>query len=184
MSLGLVTAGPDIELPNTEIANNIVASPSGEIFVGSTFHSRIQKYDASGAFRKGWEIYSNGGRFCMEREKTALVVRVARGNFIAFYDFKGNLIRSTTYKGQDVGTCEPDTSIKRVEKMWTGLRITMAADPSRKIVIRRRGWHYLAPGPFPSFVIYVIGLILYVGGPREFWRQYREGLRGRPRSET
>ncbi len=52
-----------VELPNAD-PNGIAVDPSGNAYIGSRAFARIQKYDSSGFFQKGW--YAPSGVFALE----------------------------------------------------------------------------------------------------------------------
>lgn len=61
---------------------------------------RVQVYDQSLQFIRGWAVSAGGGSFkLLPAEKTSFYIFTARGGMMYHYDLNGNLISSQKYSG-------------------------------------------------------------------------------------
>ncbi len=149
-----------LELPLSEVSD-VAVSEDGEIYFALTFLGRIQKYSASGEFIQGLDVDSGGGQFCLTLAERELAVYVARRDAVDKYDLAGNVIRlnapidENTYRK----SCIWDERVRSIDYSINKVSVLLS-DANEPISIRRRLWHCFAPGPFASWLIFVVGLTL------------------------
>lgn len=79
-----------VELPNAD-PNGIAVDPSGNAYIGSRAFARIQKYDSSGLFQKGW--YAPSGVFALEvTQDNLLRVCALHRRAEYFYNTEGDVV--------------------------------------------------------------------------------------------
>ena len=97
-AMGLLNRLPNrVLLPLGEL-ETVAIDTKGQIYCGAQFYNRIQVYDPTGKFLRGWFIKAGGGAFrLIIDDQNRLEVFTARGNrHYQFTEF-GELVSSGTY---------------------------------------------------------------------------------------
>lgn len=173
--VGFVSDDPErLELPLAEISD-IAVSADNELFFALMFAGRIQKYSGSGEFIDSFDVDSAGGHFCLDLAGDRLTVSVARRDAADEYDLSGSLIHKNipVDESRFETSCKFDSKIRSIGYAFD--RITLSfADGAAPVIIKRKLWHYLAPGPFVSWAIFMVGLILFPEWRRGVIRMMRK----------
>ena len=99
VSSGDLGALQSLEWPigNTDAA---LRYPDGSIVVPHVPSGRVQVYDQSLKFVRGWSVSANGGLFTLlPAEKNTFYIFSARGHMKFHYDLNGNMLSSGNYSG-------------------------------------------------------------------------------------
>ncbi|MEM9495479.1 MAG: hypothetical protein AAGA09_05710 [Pseudomonadota bacterium] len=150
----------ELEMPLTEISD-VVMSENGDLYFALTFTSRVQKYSSDGNFEKNFKINAVGGFFCLEIIENDLVVYVARRGVVDRYDLDGNAIsKNNPFDGYVYREkCKRSERIVDVKSTLEEVTVSLT-DAQNPIVIERQPWHFIAFGPFISWLTFAIGLFL------------------------
>lgn len=164
---GSVNVFEAVELPLADIKDVAIAHDN-RIYFALMHLGRVQAYSRDGHFIKHFAIENNGGAFCLDIEGDRLKVAVARRHAFDMFDLDGKLLSRDT-KISDSGyeqTCRPDPRIRSVD--WAISKITLNFADGRRLTFARQLWHYLALGPFWSWLMFAIALFL--------WPEWRRGI--------
>jgi hypothetical protein len=78
--------------------NAALRYPDGSIVVPHEPSGRVQVYDQSLQFMRGWSVSAGGGSFKLfPEEKNTFYIFTARGNMKFHYDLNGNMLSSQSY---------------------------------------------------------------------------------------
>jgi len=168
---------PAFQMPDSwempiPLSPEILVSKANEVFVLTQRDARIQKYDATGDFVKGWEINPGGGLVCVSLANDTIHVSSSREPKSETFDLNGDTVTepSASKKPSEPpvnGTsgCEPFPSTLDVRHQLSGWTVFPDKSKDASISIRRKWWQYLAPSIEISFVLVAIGTLLkYAGG--------------------
>jgi hypothetical protein len=170
-----------IESPNSE-PHGIVLDSKENIYCGSKFYGRIQKYYPDGRFAFGYDTEGGTGRgsdFGFQiNEKDQLCITVSgiskdnKGSVhrTKIYDGKGNLIRIEKSESDDrdythhVRNSVIDSSGNRYTfKGFLFPRIVKQSPSGQKsIIIGTPIWIWFLQGPFPAFAFFFISLFVLI----------------------
>jgi hypothetical protein len=158
-----------VELPLGWLVG-IAVDSKGRIYCGTQFYSRVQEYDADGAFLAGWFIPTSGGVFRLRvNPQDELEVATARTRMFLRFSPMGELLeqrhdpnafgefgsenerRWTTANGT---TYEIDRVFlfPSVSKRQNSKRVTVVATPL---------YQWLFMGPFPAWLLFAVGGLVY-----------------------
>lgn len=150
-----------IEMPLVEV-EDVAASADGRMFFAIMHLGRVQVYDGAGKFVRNFPVDNGGGAFCLDLVGDRLTVYVARRDAADEFDLDGRTIRLNTpidEKQYDTA-CRYDARVRSVESTFEAVRIAFA-DGRPPLTLARAWWHYLAFGPFGSWLTFAVGLVLW-----------------------
>ena len=156
-----------IELPLVQIEDVAVAHDN-RIYFALMHLARVQVYTGNGRFIRNIPISNSGGAFCVDVTDNRLTVTVARRNAADDFDLDGRPAgrdRRITEE-QYAQVCRRDLRIKSVD--WTVSDVTLSFADGNRLTFARQLWHYLALGPFWSWLMFAIALFL--------WPEWRRGI--------
>ena len=168
--IGSVKSIGAIELPLVEIEDVAVAHDK-RIYFALMHLARVQVYAGDGRFIRNFPVASAGGAFCIDVTDDRLTVTVARRDAADDYDLDGNPIGRDRFitEEQYYDTCRRDPRLRSVD--WTVSEVTLTLANGNRLTFARQPWHYLALGPFWSWLMFAIGLILLPGWRRGILRR-------------
>jgi len=89
------------EIPLTMV-NNHTMDNEGRLYCSLNFYCRIQQYDSSGNFLRGWFINSGGGRIVMKTDdKNQLLIANVKFHNLLTFDSQGKMIKEEKLEGTD-----------------------------------------------------------------------------------
>jgi hypothetical protein len=161
---------PTWELP-LSIPTNAVETDDGTLYCGSMFYNRIQAYDRSGRFIRGWSASASGEFFLEAQSPRRIVAYSARSGMISVLDpTRGestlepprNEIGYYTLRSRLLDIPNDDSRARLI--VHDGLigpawiqRIR--ADGTAEEIVRRRWTLYPIQAPFPAWaLLFVSGL--------------------------
>jgi hypothetical protein len=164
----------DIELPLVEV-EDVAVTDAGELIFALTSAGHIQKYTSSGAFIGSYPVDFWGGAFCLAMSGDHVMVYVARRHGMDELDLNGQVLRKDVVitDEQYRAACHCDEHVRSIAQSFGGLVVTFN-DGKPQLSIARRPWHYLAFGPLGSWLVLVLGLLLFPEWRRGVLRQIRE----------
>lgn len=150
-----------IEMPLVQI-EDVAVSADNRVFFALTHLGRIQVYDRSGRFVRNFPINNSGGVFCLDLVDDRLKVYVARRDVADEFDLDGRSIRlnAPIDEKQYSAACRSDARVRSVESTFGAVTVALA-DGHPPLTFQRKWWHYLAFGPFGSWLMFVVGLFLW-----------------------
>jgi hypothetical protein len=150
-----------IELPLVEIEDSAV-SDDGRVFFALMPLGRIQIYDGAGKFVRNFPIDSSGGAFCLDVDGNRITVAIARRDAADEIDLGGRPLRlnAPIDEKQYSVACQSDPRVRSVERTWETV-VVKFADDRPSLTLNRKWWHYLAYGPFGSWLMFMVGLLLW-----------------------
>jgi len=93
--------GEKTEIPLTMVGNYTVDKES-RLYCTLNFYSRIQEYDGSGNFTRGWFINSGGGRLCLKiDEENRLIVANIKLHKLLTFNSDGKMIKEEKLEGNE-----------------------------------------------------------------------------------
>lgn len=161
-----------IEFPLGSLVG-IAVDPAGQIYCGTQFYGRIQKYAADGRFLAGWFINSAGGVFRLRVNADGqLEVATARNDTLYRFSQSGELLSQTRNEDafEDFG---PEG-----ERRWTTeggtvfeidhtllLPSISRRNPSgeKETVVRTPLHKWFLMGPFPAWLFFAVGGLVLAG---------------------
>lgn len=168
---------PVLQMPDSwempiPLSPEVLVSKANEVFVLTQRDARIQKYDATGDFVKGWEINPGGGLVCVSLANDTIHVSSSREPESETFDLNGDTVAEPSGAKDSseppvTGTsgCEPVPSTLEVRHQLSGWTVFPDKSKEVSISIRRKWWQYFAPSIEISFALVVIGTLLkYAGG--------------------
>jgi len=158
--LGSVKGIETIELPLSHI-DDVAVAPDGRIYVAVMHIGRVQVYDSTASFMRNINIENRGGAFCVEIADDQLTVAVARRDAYDVFDLDGRLLsRDTKITDRRYAeACRRDPRIKSVD--WSVNEVILNFADGNRLNVARQPWHYLALGPFWSWLTLFIALVLW-----------------------
>jgi hypothetical protein len=145
----------------------------GRIYVGDNFHSRIQRYSATGQFQLGWFVDADGIFVVRTNKDDRVEVALARREGLLTYATDGHLLSQV--RDDDAYSrysALPETSGQYKIDGWLFAHIDNTHTGQTVIAIP---WTKRLVGtPFPSFAYSGLGVTLI--GVSE-WRRRRSGAR-------
>lgn len=156
-----------IELPLAEIEDVAIAHDN-RIYFALMHLARVQVYLGNGRFIGSFAVENRGGAFCLDTEGDRLTVAVARRDAFDVFDLDGKLLNRNLMitGGGYAQACRPDPRIRSVD--WAIREATLNFTDGRRLVFARQFWHYLALGPFWSWLLFILALFL--------WPEWRRGI--------
>ena len=161
-----------IEFPLAHIGG-IDVNKNGNLFVVSSFYSRIQVYNPEGDFIRGWFLDGTGGGLLKIRinDNNKVEVAILRGRKIDIFDENGKLLESRKYDDHDADFFDsfeqkgkqlfdkPRKHYYDVEGLVFPRVIQSGPDGEKKI---GKNAFYLFPfqGAFQGWATFVVGLLL------------------------
>lgn len=165
-----------IELPLVEIED--VAAEDDRLFFALMHLGHVQVYARDGTFIRNFHVDNAGGAFCLDGTDGKLTVAVARRDAADTLDLDGRPIQlnAPITEEQYSATCARDPDLRAVDESLADVTVFFA-DGRPPLTIKRRWWHYLAYGPFASWFLFALGLILWPEWRRAIWKRIRGGSR-------
>lgn len=172
---------PTTESPNTE-RHGIVLDSNGNIYCGSKFYGRIQKYYPDGRFARGYDTEGGTGRgsdfgFAInEEDQLCITVSGMSKDYKSsvhrtkVYNGEGNLI--STERSEREGT-DYSHYMKNYAYDSSGNRYTFKGflfprivkqTPSgqKSIIISTPIWLWFIQGPFPAFAFFFVSMFVII----------------------
>ncbi len=157
------------ELPLAHL-RGIVVDQQGNIYLGSQFYGRIQMYDATGNFQKGWFIDTNGGLCRLKiNEKNQLEVATARSNLHYIFDQNWNILSIHEDReafidfGDDneyLYTLEDNTTYTiELPMIWPEI-VKITSRNQSESIIRIKPYHWFFIGIVPAMIFGLIAIVL------------------------
>lgn len=170
--LGSVKGIETLELPLAAI-EDVAVAPDGRIYFALMHLGRVQVYNHGARFIRNVPVENRGGAFCLDIDGSRLTVAMARRDAYDVFDLEGLLLsRDTKITDRRYAeACRPDPHIKSVD--WAVSEITLNFADGHRLVFPRQLWHYLALGPFWSWLMLAIALFLWPEWRRGILRQFR-----------
>jgi hypothetical protein len=170
-----------IEAPNTE-PHGIILDSNGNIYCGSKFYGRVQKYFSDGRFVRGYDTEGGtgwGSDFGFEiNEKDQLCITVSgiskdnKGSvhFTRTYDGQGNLIDTEKresdkrdYSHPMKGSATDSAGNIYIFKGFLFPRIIKQSTLGQEsIIIGTPVWIWFLQGPFPAFAFFFIAMLILI----------------------
>jgi len=89
------------EIPLTTVGDYIMDN-EGRLYCSLNFYCRIQQYDSSGNFLRGWFTDSGGGEICMKiDDKSQIIVANIKFHNIITFDSEGKIIKKEKLEGNE-----------------------------------------------------------------------------------
>jgi hypothetical protein len=89
------------EIPLTMVGDYTM-DKEGRLYCSLNFYCRIQQYDSSGNFLRGWFINSGGGRICMNTDdKGQLLIANIKFHNLLTFDSEGKMIKEEKLEGNE-----------------------------------------------------------------------------------
>lgn len=174
------------ELPLAHL-RGIVADQQDNVYLGIQFYERIQLYDSTGTFQKGWFINANGGRFRLRiNDLNQLEVATARTNLHYIFDQNGNLLALNENKeaygnfgdtNEYVYESEDGTNFTiSLPTLWPHIIKTTSHNPDNTIIsVQPKNWFFI--GIFPALLLGLLA-ILFSSLADKKSRHQQKGSRG------
>lgn len=161
------------EIPNSE-PHGIDVDNDGNIYCGSAFYGRIQKYTSDGRFIRGFDTHGGTGwgsdfGFYLD-EDGHLCIRVSglapasKGSFhrTTVYDSEGNIVETEEYTSPDRDYAYPvkNTVLDAIGNVYTlkGFLfprvVKHTKDGHDSVIIRTPVWLWFFQAPFPAFAFF------------------------------
>lgn len=170
-----------IESPNTE-RHGIVLDSSGNIYCGSKFYGRIQKYNPDGRFERGFNTEggtgggSSFGFRINENDQLCITVSgISKDNKgsvhrLRLYDVEGQLIHTEKSEGDErnyihgMRNSAIDSDGNRyIFKGFLFPRVVKRTTTGeRSIIISTPIWLWFIQGPFPAFAFFFISMLVII----------------------
>lgn len=172
---------PSTELPNSE-PHGIVLDKKGNIYCGSKFYGRIQKYGPDGKFIRGFDTHGGigwgtdfgfyldeSGYLCIqisgiERSSKDILYKTT------VYDHEGAIIRTEEHTKPGIDhryrvKNNISDSIKNTYDFKGFLFprvIKQTKDGTKSVIIRTPTWLWFFQAPFPSFAFFLISMFIII----------------------
>jgi hypothetical protein len=155
----LIKDDPTIEMPLSMVSDAAV-SPDGRVFVGIAPLGRVQIYSADGSFLSSFSVDFDSGTVCIDAMDAPPIpiqdARVKTGEVVV------DGLRIREYWPSRRFHCRIDPPVHSIN--WWPISVNVIFDDGRPpLTFRRAWWHYLALGPFASFLTMVLGFLLWPG---------------------
>lgn len=156
------------ELPLAHL-QGIVADQQGNVYLGIQFYQRIQLYDSTGTFQKGWFVNADGGIFRMKtNDLNQLEVATARTNLHYIFDQDGNIL--TLNENREAYSDFGDTNEYMYESqdgtnytislptLWPHIIKTTSQNPGKTIIsVQPKNWFFI--GVFPALLLGLLAIL-------------------------
>lgn len=146
----------DFEMPLSMVSDAAVA-PDGRIYVGIMPYGRIQVYAADGRFLRSFSVDAPSGSLCLDAMDAPPIPiedpRVQTAEWII------DGLRVREFWPSRRFECRVDPPVRSVSWWPTSVTVTFT-DGRAPLSLARAWWHYLALGPFWSFLMIAIGNVL------------------------
>ncbi len=156
------------ELPLAHL-QGIVADQQGNVYIGIQFYERIQLYDTTGNFQKGWFVNTAGGSFRLKmNELNQLEVATARTNLHYIFDQDGNIValneNSDAYgdfgdTNEYVYKSEDGTNYTiSLPTVWPQIVKSTSQNPGSAIIsVQSKNWVFI--GIFPALLLGLLAIL-------------------------
>lgn len=169
---GLLTWVPrSVELPLGWLVG-IALDSKGHIYCGTQFYSRIQEYDADGAFLAGWFVPSSGGVFRIRvNSNDELEVATARTRMLLRFSPAGELLeqRRDARAFEQFGPnnerrwTDSDGTTYEIDRSFLLSSISKHKNAERETLIVTPLYLWFFMGPFPAWLLFALGGLLFAG---------------------
>jgi hypothetical protein len=168
------------ELPNSE-PHGIAIDKEGNIYCGSAFYGRIQKYDPNGRFLRGFDTHGGTGMgtdfgfYTEDLNLCILISGLARSQKDSFYrltvyDSKGNVLSTEKYTkpGTDyfypVNNRVADSAgnIYLFKGFLFPRVIRTSENGAKSAIIKTPLWLWFFQAPFPSFAFFFVSMFIII----------------------
>ncbi len=149
-----------------------VVDKNDNIYVGSSFYSRIQVYNKNGKFIRNWKVNSHGGTFTINLSSDEnIIVNTARGDEKIVFNKNGtiiskNKINNITYE-KSKNDWNKFVGLNGNKYQITGFLFQKIIQviPQEKVIVNQNILRQIFKGPINTSIIYIasgfgIGLIL------------------------
>lgn len=169
------------ELPNTE-PHGIVLDSNGNIYCGSKFYGRIQKYQPDGKFARG--LYTKGGFWrgsdfgfhINEEDQLCIIVsgmskdHKSSVHHLQIYDQEGKLVHTERYESDnasywhDMNNSAADLSgnIYTFKGFLFPRVIKQTPAGNISIIISTPVWLWFFQAPFPAFAFFFVSMFIII----------------------
>jgi hypothetical protein len=154
----------NLEFPLSGITS-VALDKDGDVFVGLASSQRIQVYDPSGRFMRGWFVDANGGSFqvYLDEEADVYIYSIRRNEYIKYLTSGIRMGRASQSDLPSTKGAWTQNSLPSVSDNFFGTEIVVPAPTNRNTQVRIGNdfLHSVLRSPFPAWLYIVIGIAVF-----------------------